>query len=126
MKAFFIAILLMAGVVVVAPQPSFAAKCGDVEVAIDVGCAPGSPSDPQANNPIIQYLRGIIKFLSGLVGLAVVGNIIVGGIQYITSQGEPANLTKAKTRIAASVISLIVFLFSVGILNYLIPGRVFG
>lgn len=72
-------------------------------------------------NPIYGYLRGIIVFLGGAIGLAVVITIIVSGIQYSSSAGNPANITKAKERLTNAVIGLVLYLFLAAILRYLVP-----
>lgn len=90
-------------------------KCGDVDVSVDVGCS-GS------GNPIYDYLRGIITWMGGLIGLAIVITLIVSGIQYASSAGNAANIAKAKERIFNAVIGLILYLLLGAALRYLIPG----
>lgn len=93
-------------------------KCGSTSVAINVGC------DSSNDNPIYVYLRAIIKFMSGAIGLAVVLMIIVSGIQYMTSAGNPAAVAAAKSRLFNAVLGLLLFVLMFGILNALIPGGV--
>lgn len=107
--------------------PKVAAAC--TPIAVGVPDENGNTTncvgdDTPQNNPIYVYLRGIIRVVAGLVGLAVVINIMVGGLQYMTSQGDPGAITKAKTRIFNAVVSLIAFLFAATIINYIIPGGV--
>ena len=92
-----------------------AETCGDVDVSIGVGCS-------GTGNPIYDYLRAIIKWLGGLIGLAVVVTLIVSGIQYASSAGNPQNIAKAKERVVNSVIGLVLYLFLAAILQYVIPG----
>ena len=100
-------------------------KCGDVEVAINVECPAGSGgSKAISNNPIILYLKAIIKFLSAGVAIVVVMSIVVSGIQYIVSRGDPQILQAAKGRLWNSIIGLLLFIFMFAILNYLIPGGI--
>lgn len=63
-----------------------------------------------------------INILSALAGLAIVGSIIVGGIQYMTAQGNSQQVASAKNRIMVSVVTFIVFLFGYALLQWLIPG----
>lgn len=107
---------------------SAVANCpdGSVEVSISPG---GSDITPTTNgtscvagkNPIYTYLRGIILFMGGAIGLAVVITIIISGIQYSSSAGNPANITKAKERLMNAVIGLVLYLFLAAILRYLVP-----
>lgn len=89
--------------------------CSGVKIAIDVKCS-------NNDNPIYAYLQGIIVFMGGLIGLFVVISLIVAGIQYAGSAGEPANIAKAKERIFNAVIGLILYILMAGILTYLVPG----
>lgn len=92
-----------------------AEKCGGVDVSVKVGCSDN-------DNPIYAYLSGVIKFIGGLIGLMIVITLIVSGIQYSASAGEPANIAKAKDRIFNAVIGLILYIFLAAILTYIIPG----
>ncbi|HZP55288.1 MAG TPA: hypothetical protein VFB03_00760 [Candidatus Saccharimonadales bacterium] len=78
------------------------------------------------NQPFIKDLQTIVDFLSGLVGIVVVGVIILGGIQYSMAGDNPQGLTAAKGRITNGLIALAVFLFLFGLIQWLIPGGVFG
>ena len=92
---------------------------GEVEVAI----SPSSNGDNciGGTNPIYTYLRSIIFFMGGAIGLAVVITIIVAGIQYSSSAGNAANITQAKERLINAVIGLVLYLFLAAMLRYLVP-----
>lgn len=77
-------------------------------------------------NDIYEELRNIINFLSAGVGIVVVGVIVVGGIQYASSSGDPQKTGAAKTRIAQGITGLILWLLSSVILNFLVPGGIFS
>ncbi len=75
-------------------------------------------------NPIINDLNNVIKVLSGLVGILVIGMIIVGGIQYAVAGDNAAGVTAAKHRIINALIALAVYIFMVAFLQWLIPGGI--
>jgi hypothetical protein len=83
--------------------------------SIDLGCK-------GKGNPILDTLFGVIHFLSDGVGLVVIGSIIVGGIQYSGSRGDPQSTAKAINRIRSSVFALLIFIFAYAAINYIIPG----
>lgn len=116
----FVAMAAMAALLF-APTPARAETCGngnqEVEVSIRVGC-----DQSDADNPIYDYLRGVIIFIGSLIGLALVITLIVSGIQYSASGGDPKNIAEAKDRIFNAVLGLILYLFLAAILRYLIPG----
>lgn len=72
--------------------------------------------DYQSSNNIIW---NVVQFLFIALGGIAVIMIIVGGIQYATSQGESAAVQKAKNTIMYSVIGLVVALVANGVVAYI-------
>jgi hypothetical protein len=72
-----------------------------------------------------KYVYPFINFLSALVGLVVVISIVIGGIQYGSSAGDPQKVTAAKNRIRNALIALVTFIFLYSLLNFLVPGGLF-
>jgi hypothetical protein len=68
----------------------------------------------------------IIKFLSAMVGIAVVAGIVTGGLIYASSDGNATKAQKGITTIVNSVIGLVLFLFVLALSNFLVPGGIFG
>ncbi len=88
-------------------------------------CAGKTDQKCLQDNPIVKDLNIIVSFLSGLVGVIVVGVIILGGIQYSIAGDKAEAVSAAKKRIINGVIALITFLFIFAFLQWLIPGGVF-
>lgn len=88
-----------------------------INTSIDFGCK-------GAGNPIVDLTFAIIRFLSLGVGLVIVFSLVVSGLQYIGSQGNPDNTNKSISRIRNSIIALILYIFASAILNYVVPGQV--
>jgi hypothetical protein len=97
------------------PLAALAAKCGNVTTSINFGCSGG-------HGVIIDFFLSIVRFLGVMVGLVVILMIIIGGIQYITSNGDPNGVKAAKGRITGAITALVLYLLMFGILHYLIPG----
>ena len=116
-----------------APDVPDAIRCGQngVEISIKINgedCI-GSYDDGNTSldgNPIIKMLKLILQVVSAGVGLVVAGMIIVAGIQYMTSQGNPQRTAAAKQRLLNAIIGLVMFIFSTAILNFLVPGGLLG
>jgi hypothetical protein len=92
-----------------------------------VAAAPTPPANCQDVRPhdcpiIDDYINPLVNFLAALVGVAVVISIIIGGIQYSSSGGDPSKAAAAKNRIRNAVIALVAFILLWSILNFLIPG----
>jgi hypothetical protein len=71
---------------------------------------------------ITQYVDPTIKLLTALVGVGVLTSIIIGGIQYSSSGGDPSKASAAKNRIRNAIIALVAFILLSAMLNFLIPG----
>lgn len=76
--------------------------------------------------PVPESLISIINFLAFGIGIVVVGLIVFGGIQYITSGGVPQKVEAARSRITNAIIALVLYIFMFAILQWLIPGGIFG
>jgi hypothetical protein len=94
--------------------------CGDspgIGISIAVGCR-------GKGNPIADMAFAVIRVLSAGVGLVVVGSIVVGGVQYSASRGDPQATALAINRIRSSLFALLIYIFGFALLNYIIPGAV--
>lgn len=79
----------------------------------------------QSLSGISGWLDAAIDFLGIGVGLIITTMIVIGGIQYITSGGDPQSVASAKKRIANALIALVAFAFMFAILQFIIPGGIF-
>lgn len=77
-----------------------------------------------SNCGIIKYLVNGINFLSAAAGLAIVASMMIAGYQYMTARDNPGAVQAARTRIAWSVVALVLFIFMYAILNFLVPGGI--
>ena len=101
--------------------PSQALDCNDPNtlknVPADVLAAAGcNGNSDQLPNTII----GIINAVIGVLGLVAVIIIIYGGVQYMTSTGDPGRVKKAKDTLLFAVIGLIVCVLAFAIVNFVI------
>ncbi len=63
---------------------------------------------------------GIINAVIGVLGVLAVVVIIIGGVQYMTSNGDPGKVKKAKDTILYGIIGLIIVILSAAIVNFVI------
>lgn len=78
-----------------------------------------------ASGDLDEWINGAINVLSALVGLAIVGSIIFGGIQYQTARDNSSQVSAAKNRIAMAILSLFLYFFAYALLQWLVPGGIF-
>ena len=116
-------------VAVTTPSPSAPSSSGNTAPVTDNSCGGRGQVVPTSidlgcrhkGNPIIDMLFAVIRLLSNGVGLVIIGSIIVGGIQYTMSAGDPQAAAKAIGRIRATIIALGIYIFAYPLLNYVIP-----
>lgn len=86
--------------------------------------SPGSPTgcNPSGCDLIANYVNPAINLLSALFGLIAVASIIMGGIQYAASEGDPQKAANAKNRIYSTIIAIFAYLFLYAFLQFLVPG----
>jgi hypothetical protein len=94
-------------------------------------CTPTTCTDPAISctsnncNLIDEYVVPTINLLSAAFGLIAVISLILGGINYTTSEGDPQKVSRAKLRIRNTIFAVVSFLFLYAFLNFLIPGGIF-
>ncbi len=79
----------------------------------------------ESNCGIIKYLNLAFDILSGIVLLAVIANIVISGIMYSMSQGDPSGVGRAKKRIIEGLLAFLMYFMLYGFLQWLIPGGAF-
>ena len=60
----------------------------------------------------------LISIIIGVLGVVAVGAIIVSGYRYVTAQGKPEVVAKARMALIFSVIGLIVAILAFAIVNF--------
>jgi len=100
---------------------------GQVELSVKVNSTDSGCVKPDPNGGvIITYLKTILKFLSGGVGIVILLMLTIAGVQYMTAVGQPEQVKAAKTRIQNALTGLVLFLIAFAVLNLIIPGSIFG
>ena len=73
--------------------------------------------DPGATN---GQLINILNTIVGSLGIVAVIVVIIGGVLYMTSSGEPGKVKKAKDTILYGIIGLIICALAFAIVNFVI------
>lgn len=107
-------------------SPAYAFKCvndsGTIIDATDMSqCAGGSTNKTN----LMGTLNTVINVVLAVVGFVAVIMIILGGISFITSQGDSSKVTKARNTILYGVIGLVIALLAYAIVNFVLM-NVFG
>lgn len=73
-------------------------------------------------NGVVCILKIVLNVMTFGIGVLAVIGIVLAGIQYITSQGDPGKMAKAKNRIIQVVIGLVIYAVMYAALYFLVPG----
>lgn len=128
--------MLLTTYAVSAPTVNAACQNGGEGVAAGVNLAPENKGDcakttsfafaecDKENVGIGCLVKTGLIIMSALVGIAVVGGIIAGGITYASSQGNPGGVQKGRKIIGNSILGLVAYLLLYASVNFLLPGGV--
>ncbi len=79
------------------------------------------PTDKGAGEgDMIKTVGNVLNAVYGIVGVLTVVMIVVGGVKYMTSQGDPGKLSSAKNTIMYSVIGLVITLSAFAITAFVL------
>lgn len=106
------------------PPGNCGSEGGTTGCTADPAATAGSCSADAKCAAIYRYLDDFINLLSAAVGIAAVGMMIYGGIEFSSSGGDPQGVANAKKHITNALIALVAFIFLWAFLNFIIPGGI--
>lgn len=65
-------------------------------------------------------IRTIVNVVLSVLGLITVAMIVIGGVNYTTSQGDPGRTKKAKDTIMYGIIGLVIAMLAFAIVNFVL------
>jgi ABC-type Fe3+ transport system permease subunit len=68
---------------------------------------------------LLLILLAVLDMLLIIGGVVAVVFVMIGGVQYITSQGEPENTKHARTTIINALVGLVITIVAASLINYL-------
>jgi glucan phosphoethanolaminetransferase (alkaline phosphatase superfamily) len=71
-------------------------------------------------NLVTDIIKSIINIILVFAGILAVLMIVIGGIRYITSDGDSSRASQAKNTILYAIIGLIVAILSYAIVNFVL------
>ena len=75
--------------------------------------------------PLMETVTGILNVVVGIIAVMAVIVVIIGGVFFVTSQGDAGKVARARNTILYGVIGLVVALLAFAIVNFVL-GAVFG
>lgn len=120
-----------------APAPAAAAPCpAGKPPPVNPPCIPAGIT-PQ-NNPtklscgnnadcgaiVTNYVNPFIRLMTAITGLLIAISLVAAGIAYSMAAGDASKVAAAKQRITNTLLALVAFMFTFGILQWLVPGGI--
>ena len=84
------------------------------------GATPPGFCDEKGQDDLIATVKNILNAVYFWIGILAVVFIIIGGVNYTISQGDPGKVAKAKSTIMYAVIGLIVSLLAFAITEFVL------
>lgn len=73
-----------------------------------------------AKTDVNGFVAIALNVVFGFIGVIAVVMIVLGGISYATSQGDPGKIQKGKNTILYGIIGLVVVLMAFAIVNFVL------
>ncbi|HVE80554.1 MAG TPA: pilin [Candidatus Dormibacteraeota bacterium] len=97
-----------------ANKVSFLAGCNKGNQSLD------KPSQNAAGDAQTSYLATLLDLFIFAASIVAIAFIVIGGIKYITSTGDPTRIANAKNTILYAIIGLIVAIIARAIIGFVI------
>lgn len=114
-----IAIFMGLGTALVPATATFAASPKQT-VCETLGSNSSCTTDPSGGTGLNGIIKAVINILSLLVGITAVIMIIIGGLRYITSNGDSGSITSARNTILYAVIGLVIVAMAQAIVQFVL------
>lgn len=89
----------------------------DIYDGINAARGAGQPSDLFGASGVLTTIVNILLFVAGALSVVM---IIVGGLRYAISAGNPSTVTAAKNTILYAIVGLVVALLAYAAINFVI------
>lgn len=104
------------------PAVAGAATCtsgvnGGLQGGANCAQGTGQATNLFGSNGIFKTITNVLLYIIGAIAVIM---LIIGGVRYVTSNGESANVTSAKNTILYAVVGIIVAILAYAVVNFVI------
>lgn len=107
----------LAALPLLSAQPAFADAKSDLCSGANLGT---SCTLPAGQKTVPQTIANVVNILIFVIGAVSVIFIVIGGIKYVISNGDQAQVTSAKNTIMYAIVGLVVAIAAYGIVAFVI------
>ena len=79
-----------------------------------------TPKDSENGGGLMNLVQTIINVVLSVVGIVAVLVVIIGGVTYTTSLGDPGKTKKAKDTILYGIVGMVIALLAFAIVNFVL------
>jgi hypothetical protein len=97
--------------------PTVAAFDGTIQGGANAARGNGQASTLFGNAGIFSTITNVLLFILGAISVIM---IIIGGLRYVISGGNTANVTAAKNTILYAIVGVVIALLSYAIINFVL------
>jgi type IV secretion system pilin len=104
------------------PMPHMVASAASNEACTGAGLVTDASGTCEGDNGLALggTITTIINLLSAIVGVVAVIMIIVAGLQFITSNGNPQNVAKARSSLIYALVGVVIVVLAETIVHFVI------
>lgn len=84
----------------------------------------GSAAGSDCGGVVKNIVNPGIRLMTGVVGIVLAISLVLAAITYGAAGGDPSKVAAAKKRITNTILALIAYIFTFGLLQWLVPGGI--
>ena len=113
----------MVSVVSIISAPALFAVDLSIQGGVNAAHGDGQPTDLFGGGGVFSRIIDTLLFVIGALSVIM---IIIGGLRYVTSGGNPTSVTAAKNTILYAIVGLIVAFLAYAVINFVLGSLVSG
>lgn len=115
--------LLIVGVISVVYAPALFATDLSIQGGINAAHGDGQPTDLFGTGGVLSMITDTLLFIIGALSVIM---IIIGGLRYVTSGGNPSSVTAAKNTILYAIVGLVIAFLAYAVINFVLGSLTSG
>lgn len=100
--------------------PICSGKVGGTSASNTSVCKDVNTQSKSNKNPILNILKTALNIISYVAGIAAIILIVIAGITFMTSGGDPQSVSSARNTIIYAIVGIIILVVSQAIITFII------